>query len=135
VVAAAVAKTVVVLVQQMELLVHPVAVAESEFNGHELVELEAMQQITMQPHSVTLVELHLLARITQAVAVAALVVSEVLAQLTVQVQSAEMAAVEKIQTSPERSLPMRAAVQVASFNQGHVESVELAVAAQAALAG
>jgi hypothetical protein len=56
----------------------------------------------MQPHSVTLVELHLLARITQAVVVAALVVSEVLAQLTVQVQSAEMAAVEKIQTSPER---------------------------------
>jgi hypothetical protein len=102
VVAAAVAKTVVVLVQQMELLVHPVAVAESEFNGHELVELEAMQQITMQPHSETLVELHLLARITQAEAVAALVVSEELVQLTVQVQSAEMAAVEKIQTSPER---------------------------------
>ena len=134
-VAAEAAKTVVVLVQQMELLVHPVAAAESEFNGHELVELEAMQQITMQPHSVTLVELHLLARTTRAEVVVALVVSEVLAQLTVQVQLVELAAVEKIQTSPERSLPMRAAAQVDSFNQGHVESVELAVAAQAELAG
>ena len=134
-VAAEAAKTVVVLVQQMELLVHLVAVAESEFNGHELVELEVMQQTAMQPHSVTLVELHLLARTTRAEVVVALVVSEVLAQLTVQVQLVELAAVEKIQTSPERSLPMRAEAQVDSFNQGHVESVELAVAAQAELAG
>ena len=131
----AVAKTVVVLVQQMELLVHPVAAAESEFNGHELVALEVMQQTATQPHSVTLVELHLLARITQAVAVAALVVSEVLAQLTFQAQSVELAALEKTQTSLERSLLMRAVAQVDSFNQGRAESVEVAVAAQAELAG
>ena len=71
-VAAAAVKTVVVLVQQMELAVRPVAAVESEFNGPVSVVLEVMQQTTTQQLLETRADARHLVRITQVAAVVVL---------------------------------------------------------------